>query len=321
MKRTTIVIPNYNGISFLKDCLSSIMEQTEEEYDVIIVDNGSSDGSVSYIETKYPEIKSISLETNTGFSNAVNVGMQEAKTAYVILLNNDTVVDKDFVRQLTNSIEKETTIFSVSAKMIEMKQKDKLDGAGDLYCALGWAFARGKGKSVDLYRNEERIFSACAGAAIYRCSILKEIGYFDVEHFAYLEDLDLGYRAQIYGYQNKYQPNAKVWHAGSAVSGSKHNAFKVLLSAQNNVYLIYKNMPIIQYLINLPLLWIGFFIKWIFFVNKNLGREYICGTAKGLKLSFSKKGKIHKVPFEWRHLKNYVKIQLQLWKNIFLRFS
>jgi GT2 family glycosyltransferase len=267
------------------------------------------------------EIKLIPLLTNTGFSKAVNLGISEAKTEYIILLNNDTVVDGNFIQELTNTIEKRKDIFSVSAKMINMNQNDRLDGAGDLYCAFGWGFARGKGKPVHSFNKEGNVFSACAGAAIYRSSILKEIGCFDEEHFAYLEDCDLGYRAQIYGYKNRYQPDAKVFHAGSAVSGSRYNTFKVLLSAQNNVYLLHKNMPIIQYIINLPFLLIGFLIKWVFFISKNLGREFIRGTANGIKLSYSKKGKIHKVSFQMKHLKNYVWIQFQLWKNIFLRLS
>ena len=321
MKRSTVVIPNYNGISFLKDCLASVMDQSEEEYDVIVVDNGSADGSIEFLKKEYPEIVTILLQTNTGFSKAVNIGIYEAKTPYIVLLNNDTVVDRHFIQELTDTIEKKKTIFSVSAKMINMNQKDKLDGAGDLYCALGWGFARGKGKSSHSFLKEGNVFSACAGAAIYRSSILKEIGCFDEEHFAYLEDMDLGYRAQIHGYMNRYQPDAIVFHAGSAVSGSRHNAFKVLLSAQNNVYLLYKNMPLVQYILNLPLLLIGFLIKWIFFIYKNLGCEFIRGTTNGIKLSLSKKGKVHKVPFHIKHLKNYVRIQFQLWGNVFLRLS
>lgn len=321
MKRATVVIPNYNGIIFLKDCLESVMDQSEDAYDVIVVDNASTDGSVEFIRKNFPEIRLLEMDTNTGFSKAVNIGIDESKTEFVILLNNDTVIERDFILELANTIEKNENIFSVSAKMINMNQNEKLDGAGDLYSALGWGFARGKGKPVDSNNKERMVFAACAGAAIYRSSIFKEIGCFDEEHFAYLEDLDLGYRAQIYGYKNSYQPNARVFHAGSAVSGSRHNAFKVLLSAQNNVYLLHKNMPILQGIVNLPLLVIGFLIKWAFFISKNLGQEFIRGTAKGLKLSYSKKGKIHKVPFKMKHIKNYFWIQIQLWINIFLRFS
>lgn len=321
MKRTTVVIPNYNGKMFLRECLCSVLKQTEEEYDVLVVDNASTDGSISIMEEEFPHIQTILLKENTGFSNAVNLGIKEAKTKYVLLLNNDTVVAPDFIKSLSDTMEKDEKVFSVSAKMIDMRNQNVLDGAGDLYSALGWAYARGKGKPRDSFDKEERIFSSCAGAAIYRKKILDEIGLFDVKHFAYLEDMDLGYRAGIYGYKNIFQPKAIVYHAGSAVSGSRHNAFKVDLSARNNVYLLHKNMPVLQYIINLPLLILGFLVKWFFFITKGLGLVYLKGTLRGFKLSYSKEGRKHHVPFRLKHLNNYAWIQVQLWINIFLRLK
>ena len=168
---------------------------------------------------------------------------------YVILLNNDTEVEYGFVKALENALESGKKAFSVSAKMIDLYHPDIIDGTGDLYCALGWAFALGKGKSVKgNYEKPAEIFSACGGAVIYKKAILDEIGNFDENHFAYLEDCDLGYRAQIFGYRNYYTPDAVVRHAGSGVSGSRHNEFKVNLSSQNSIYLIYKNMPFYRFL-------------------------------------------------------------------------
>lgn len=113
--------------------------------------------------------------------------------------------------------------------MVSMCQPQYLDGAGDYYCALGWAFARGKDQDRNRFGEPDRTFSACAGAALYRKSLLEEIGLFDEEHFAYLEDVDVGYRGNIYGYPSRYAPSAVVFHAGSGVSGSRHNKFKVEL--------------------------------------------------------------------------------------------
>ena len=106
--------------------------------------------------------------------------------------------------------------------MIQLHDRDKMDDAGNYYCALGWAFARGKGKDIRHYDREQKIFSTCAGAAIYRKKFIDRIGDFDEEHFAYLEDLDIGYRARICGYQNWYAPKAKVYHVGSGTSGSRY---------------------------------------------------------------------------------------------------
>ena len=203
--------------------------------------------------------------------------------------------------------------------MISLHDPYKLDGAGDLYCALGWAFSRGKDQPADAYEKPDRIFSACAGAALYRREVFEKIGYFDENHFAYLEDMDIGYRANIYGYHNRYAPDAKVYHAGSAASGSRHNEFKVNLSSRNSIYLIFKNMPLLQMLINLPFLLLGYLIKGLFFTLKGMGGVYLKGLWKGILLSASREGRDKKVKFSMKNLKNYCWIQWQLWVNMIRR--
>ena len=130
---------------------------------------------------------------------------------------------------------------------------------------LGWAFQRGVGRPEKLYKRSCRVFTACAGAAIYRREVFETIGYFDEMHFAYLEDIDVGYRAKLYGYDNVFCPEAVVYHVGSGTSGSKYNSFKVKLAARNNVYLNYKNMRTWQLLLNSPCLLAGTFVKFLFF--------------------------------------------------------
>lgn len=315
MHKTTVVIPNYNGMKYLQDCLSSLKAQ-EHNFDIIVVDNGSKDGSCFFIREQFPEVSIFQFEENTGFCKAVNKGIQESKTPFVLLLNNDVRVEKDFVKNLERAIEEKKNYFSIGAKMLSMQEKNKIDDAGDFYCALGWAFARGKGKPESNYTEPTDVFTACAGAAIYRKEIFEEIGYFDENHFAYLEDVDIGYRAKIYGYKNGFCPKAVVYHAGSGFSGSKYNEFKVTLSSRNNMYVILKNMPFLQLLLNLPLLVAGVLIKWVFFARKSLGTIYITGIYKGITGYFRKVRKDAKIPFKKQHLKNYCKIQLELWKNL-----
>ena len=180
---------------------------------------------------------------------------------------------------------------------------------------LGWGYARGKGKPAAEYEKSCRVFSACGGAAIYRRRVFEEIGYFDENHFAYMEDLDIGYRAAIHGYQNFYEPKAEVIHYGSASSGSRYNRWKTELAAANNVYCIAKNMPILQLIWNLPFLIVGFLLKYLFFVRKRMGICYLKGLAKGLKRSFSAEGKAHKIRFCRQNLKNYFSIQWQFYTN------
>ena len=145
----------------------------------------------------------------------------------------------------------------------------------------------------------------------------QEIGWFDEFHFAYLEDVDIGYRARIMGYRNVYEPEAVVYHAGSGVSGSRHNDFKVRLSARNNMYIIMKNMPTLQIILNLPFLLIGFGVKAVFFILTGHGRAYLSGIKRGYLLC--REGR--KYPYSASNFKNYVQIQLELYLNTIKRFT
>lgn len=312
----SVIIPNYNGIAFLDSVLNSLEGQTAENFEVILVDNGSSDGSCSFVSGNYPWVHIIELPENFGFCRAVNEGIRAAKAPYVLLLNNDTEVTENFVEEMLSAIQRHEKAFSCAARMVQYHDRDKLDDAGNYYCALGWPYARGKGRDVHSYEKEEKIFAACAGAAIYRKKLMEQVGLFDEEHFAYLEDVDIGYRARIYGYENWYAPQAVVYHVGSGTSGSRYNQFKTRYSSRNNIYMVYKNMPFLQILLNLPFLAAGFGIKLIFFAVKGMGREYLAGIKNGFSVSRKEK----KVPFSWKHLKNYGIIQIELWVNVLRRF-
>ena len=312
----SVVIPNFNGIAFLDSVLASLEGQTLNNFEVILVDNGSTDGSCSFVTANYPWVHLIELSENFGFCGAVNAGIRAAKAPYVLLLNNDTEVKEDFVEEMLAAIRRHKNAFSCGARMVQYHDRDKLDDVGNYYCALGWSFARGRGKDIHAYETEDRIFSACAGAAIYRKKILEKIGYFDEEHFAYLEDTDIGYRARIYGYENWYAPKAIVYHVGSGTSGSRYNQFKTRYSSRNTIYLIYKNMPLLQIILNLPFLVAGILVKFLFFAVKGMGKEYAAGIKNGFSISMKNK----KVPFRMKHLPNYCKIQLELWINIVRRF-
>ncbi len=279
--KTTIIIPNYNGLSFMEPCFESLKEQTVRDFKVLVVDNGSTDGSVEWL--KEHRVPSIFLKENTGFSGAVNTGIRAADTPYVLLLNNDTRVEPGFVAAMERAMDQSPKIFSVSSRMIQMYHPELLDDAGDMYSILGWAYQRGVGRSVNLYQKSCRVFSACAGAAIYRRAVFDEIGLFDELHFAYLEDIDVGWRAKLYGYDNVYCPDAAVYHVGSGTSGSRYNSFKVRLAVRNCIYLNYKNMPGWQILLNAPFLLAGIFVKYLFFVKNGFGGDYVSGLKEGIR--------------------------------------
>ena len=173
--KVTVVIPNYNGLKFMDPCFKALDLQLCRDFDILVVDNGSTDGSVEWL--KEHEIPSIFLEKNTGFSGAVNVGIKASKTPYVILLNNDTEPDCHYIGEMIKAIERSPEIFSVSSKMIQLYDHSKMDDAGDMYTLLGWAFQRGVGRPSTGYNRSCSVFSACAGAAIYRREVFETIGY------------------------------------------------------------------------------------------------------------------------------------------------
>ena len=311
-KKVTIIIPNYNGLKFMEPCFKALRAQSDQNFELLVVDNGSTDGSVKWLEDH--QIPSIFLEENTGFSGAVNIGIRESVTPYVILLNNDTEPQPDYVKEMVKAIQRSPKIFSVSSKMIQLYHKDLMDDAGDMYSVLGWAYQRGVGQKSSGFKKACRVFSACAGAAIYRREVFDKIGGFDEDHFAYLEDIDVGYRAKICGYENWYCPKAVVYHVGSGTSGSKYNSFKVKLAARNNLYLNYKNMPILQLILNfLPIL-AGMAVKYMFFRRIGFASDYIEGVKEGLKTL----KKTKKVRFQMSRLGNYIRIEVELILGTFL---
>ena len=309
MNGLAVIVPNYNGKKFLKNCFESIKKQNNI-LEVVIIDNGSDDGSVEFIKEEYPEFTLIENKKNLGFSKAVNQGIKVSSAEYCFLLNNDVELEIDCASKLLKCIEKDKNIFAVASKMVQFQDRDKLDDVGDEYTVLGWTKKVGEGRSSKLYSHEREIFSACAGAALYRRCIFNTIGYFDENFFAYMEDVDIGYRAKIYGFKSVYCSNAVVYHRVSATSGSRYNAFKIRLAARNNVYVPYKNMPWPQLLLNLLFLLIGFVIKYLFFVSKGYGNDYLNGLKEGL----NSLDKIEKIRYNDK-LINYLKIEWILLKN------
>ena len=318
--RVSVIIPNYNGMDFFRPCLSSVMAQTRPADRIIVVDNGSVDGSADAIEQEFPSVEMIRFAENSGFCGAVNAGIKASEYCdYVILLNNDTEADPHFIEELLKGIAGKEKVFSCQAKMLKMSDPSLCDDAGDYYCSLGWAFARGRGKPESLYNKPAALFSSCAGAAIYSMKILNEIGGFDENHFAYLEDTDIGWRARIHGYRNIFLPRARVLHVGSASTGSVYNDFKVKNTSRNSIYLIYKNMPTPQIILNLPLFIPGFLIKAAFFTLKGFGNEYIGGIRKGFALCRKGRDEGRKILYNKENFLNYVQIQLELWVNCLRR--
>lgn len=284
-----IIVPHYSKVELLKKCIYHIYEQDVDYFDVLVVDNGSEDSSVDFIketEKKYDNFHSILLSENLGFAIAVNKGIQYAidnKYRWSILLNNDAFISTNFVKNLYNAICNNKNYFAVSSLMLSYNEKNIVDDFGDNYNLLGYAYQRYTGQDISVVKSNSAVFSACAGASIYDNKKIEKVGLFDEKFFAYLEDVDLSYRARLMGYKCITEKNAICYHMGSATTGSKYNELKVRLSARNNIFLIYKNMPTLQILINIVPLLLGILFKQIFFIRIGYGLDYFFGLIDGIR--------------------------------------
>ncbi len=280
----SIVIPNWNGKRFLKGCLDSLMEQTYSELEIYIVDNGSKDGSVEFIEENYPSVKLVKFPHNTGFAPAVNAGIKAASGQYLALINNDTVVDKNWVSELAAVLDSHPEIGSVGCKMLAYDDHKLLDGVGDGYRRGGLPGRIGH-REIDTGRfNTQRyILGACGGAAVYKRSMLDDIGLFDEDYFAYLEDVDIALRAQSAGYKCLYVPSAIIYHLGCGTTGSGYSPLVVKLSARNNLNTIVKNiqMPLLIKFLPQIIYWQAFYCAVVILKGGQL-IPWMLGTFEAL---------------------------------------
>ena len=314
--KATIVIPNLNGAGWLRDSIESVWAQTEQDFELIIVDNGSTDESLAIAESyvgheRYTLVKN---DHNTGFSAAVNQGIRLARGEYVVLFNNDAFAEPDWLEQLIAMAESDEKIFAVQSLMIRHFERELCDDAGDYVTLFGWACKRGDGMRASRYTKSGRIFSACGGASLYRKSILDEIGLFDELFFAYFEDVDISWRANSLGYKNVLCADAKCYHICGATTGAvRYNEFKSVQSGRNSILLPYKNMPILMFLLNFPFLLAGYLLKVLVFGLRGFWTPYL----KGAREAFAAIPKLDKPKFRLKNLPHYALIEVWLFWNCF----
>lgn len=249
----SVVIPNWNGQHFLERCLTSIYNQKgEHAIEVIIADNNSTDTSKSYLAEHFPQVLVVALTENKGFDGGVNAGINAAKAPLIFLLNNDTELEPSCITSLIAAAKANPKVGFFATKMLDFKDHSIIDSCGDCLCWNGRSFNRGQlEKDTGQYNEEEFVFGACAGGAVYRRSLFDAIGIFDETFFAYLEDVDISFRAQLAGFTCKYIPGAQIFHIGSATAG-KGSSFSFKMMVKNHFHLIYKNYSITQLIKHLP---------------------------------------------------------------------
>jgi len=238
----SVIVVNWNGKELLQDCLEGLQRQTYRCFTVILVDNGSNDGSVEFVNSHYPDVKTISLPENVGFSAANNIAIKTVDTRYVALLNNDAVPHSSWLKELVETLEANPRVGFVASKMLFHDRKHMIDRAGDGYTDAGVALLRGRDTTADGFDRCEPVFGACAGAALYRTDMFDDIGLFDEDFFLLYEDVDLSFRAQLRGYQCLYVPDAIVYHKVSR-SVVRDSPVSVYYGHRNVEWVYVKNMP------------------------------------------------------------------------------
>jgi GT2 family glycosyltransferase len=237
----SVIIPNWNGAHHLPVCLDSLRAQTYAHVEVVLVDNGSTDGSQELVTDHYPEVRLLALDSNLGLTGGNNAGFGVAQGEVLISLNNDTEVDPRFVEALVIALEGHLEAGMAAAKMLLFDQRDQIHSAGDGYGVDGIPFNRGVWQRDEGQFDEPGwVFGGCGGAVAYRRAMLDDVGLFDESFFMYCEDVDLNWRAQIAGWKCWYTPDAVVYHKLSATGGGPIASY---YTGRNTLWVIAKNYP------------------------------------------------------------------------------
>jgi GT2 family glycosyltransferase len=245
MPRLTVTIPNYNGRALLEEMLPSLEAQTFGDFEVVVVDDCSSDDSLAYLAARWPRVRVLALPERGGVTAAMNACLAAAEGAELVgLFNNDMELDARCLEELMAELERHPQVGSVTPKMLDFADRAVLDGAGDLLTWRGGGRRRGHGeRDAGQYDAPEEVFGPCGGAALFRRSALAAVGGFDTDYFAYYEDIDWAFRAQLAGVRCRYVPTAVLYHRGSATLGRGMSDSNGYLLWRNPVWLVAKCYP------------------------------------------------------------------------------
>lgn len=290
-----LIIPNWNGEEHLRECLDSVREQTLTPRQIILVDNGSTDGSLKLVAAEYSWVTVIALPANVGFAKAVNQGIRSTNSTYIALLNNDTQLDPDWLATLVDVLRDHPELGMAGSKMLNFYHRNVIDGAGDALTRGGAPFTRGMGEPDDgRYSRREYVFSACAGAAVYRRIVFDRVGLFDEDFVSYYEDQDLAFRAQLLGFRCMYVPEALCYHKRGA-TGNLVPMYPLRMQERNLTAFYIKNFPWQVLLVKLPLI-VGSRLRRLYrAVRTGAGKPSFQGFLEGLRLLPTTLGKRHHV--------------------------
>ncbi len=282
----SVVVPNYNGAAYLASCLSSLAQQSRSDFEVLVVDNGSSDDSVERARQVAPGAVILRQDRNLGFAGAANAGARAARAGWIAILNNDTEVSAEWIEQCADAISRHPDAAFLSCRILDFRRRDFVYSAGDCFLRAGIGYRRGQEQpDRPEYDTEGEAFAACGCAALYRKSALEGVGGFDDRLFAYLEDVELGLRLQAADLRGYYLPSARVYHHGSATSGGEFSTLSVALRTRNSLLVLLKSVPAGILLRCVPMILLSQ-VFWLSRVIRN-GRllSYLRGLAGALLLA------------------------------------
>jgi GT2 family glycosyltransferase len=253
----SVIILNWNGRHLLEECLDSVLAQTFADFETIVVDNGSTDGSVDFLNERWGgKVKIVSLPSNAGFAGGNNAGIRAARGRYAVLLNNDTAVDPGWLVALHRATSRHPEAGMFTPKILNYYRRDEIDNTGHLVYPDGLARGHNRLERDDgRFDFEEEAFYPSGCAAVYKKEMFDEIGLLDESFFAYGEDVDLGLRARWAGWKCYYVPDALVFHKYSATAG-EYSPQKVFLVERNRFWILLKNFPVRE--IVLSPFWTGY---------------------------------------------------------------
>ena len=281
----TVVVLNLNGRKHLAGLLPALAAQSVPDFE--LVDNGSSDDSVALFERlaqqRNLQVRVIQNDTNRGFAPACNQAIDASNSPYVVMLNNDTVPEPGWLEQLVTTADSDAKVGMVASKMLFAHQPDHINSAG---IALDWTGIAWDWMGGTLDQPEQtgsvEIFGPSGGAALYKRALLTELGGFDSDFFAYLEDVDLAWRAQLTGWRCLYQPQARLLHAHSATSG-EGSPFKSFCLGRNKVWMLLKNYPNPWFRRYLPLILAYDLMASVYGLVKRRDAALLRGRVAGLR--------------------------------------
>jgi GT2 family glycosyltransferase len=244
-ERVSVIVPNWDGLRWLERCLTSLRTQTFRDFKVYLVDNGSADGSVAFVTANFPEVAVLALPRNIGFAGGVNAGFRAAAGEFLVPLNNDTEADLHWLERLVEAADRNPRVGMLASQIMDFTDRTRFDCLGDGYSRLGMSNKIAAGlQDIGAFSKPFEVFGACAAACLYRRSMLDDIGLYDEDFFAYMEDVELSVRARLAGYLCLAVPGATVFHVGSATHGGTASGFSVRLTTRNIYAIIARDIPV-----------------------------------------------------------------------------